>query len=239
MKLSSRKQLLHESDLVLNKIRKEIYSNKINEDNYISSFFTDLVKSITSSISIWITKKRKEKINKTMPYLMGLDLVNRNNLNLNVQHLNNLEKIINEIIEDIGNSTELKSALIDIQKLEYDVTEARRQLWIAKNITPRIYRKENIDKRTVDYKEAIENYDNLVKQKVEVIIKDILKTDKYKNFQERVIGELESGLNGLKDSEILEIKNKYLKTISQRAINWINKYKVHKTYHHFEPEWGE
>lgn len=212
MRLSSRKQLLKESDELLIEIKNKIRNKSIISEGVILDFFKNLVKSISASFATWLRTNRAYKLYVKMPYLLGVDLVNNNNLKIDQYKLRSLDKLINQIINDVRTSSKLKSAMEELERADLE--------W-AKNRS--IYAPQEMR----DEIAAKNAYYSLLNNKIAEIVEDILKGPKYSSFQERVSQLLKSGLSGISDEEMQSVKRKYFDVLNKRAADYIDKWEVY------------
>lgn len=217
MKISSRNQLLKESDKFLFEIRKEIrkktINKKLNESIAIKKVFTKIVDAITSSIFKWIInaeQKKKSELWVEMPYLLGIDLITSKNIDVNHEDLKNLENLMQDFYYDVKQSPELKRA---ISKLIDDATNRRRY-------TPSSIGHSREQEKS-DYA-----HKQLVYTTVKPIVKKILKLDKYSNFDKIVMDEIQKGVTGLTPEQYRDILERYFLVLFHRVSDYVRRYDV-------------
>lgn len=225
MKLSSRKKLLSESEDILRSIRKEIQSSYSKKTKINESFFDDFINSILSMITNQYRKKRQSYYYKQIPYLIGVDLISNQNLKIDKKYLDNLEKMTRKIMKDIMSSPHLNEAIKDLENQSKKISDYRLILR-----APYLYSdKKNekfLQKMKKSYNKAIEDYNTILFKRIKNIIEDILKRDEYKDFSEMVMSNITLGISGLSKKEISLVQNNYLKVVTNRAANYIDKNKV-------------
>jgi hypothetical protein len=232
MRLSSRKQLLKESEKVLKDIRLEIQKSSIDENFEIGDLFKNLVTSIIDIVSKKYKKIRQSYYQNKLPYLIGIDLINRGEIKISQNSLKKLENILSDLIKDINSSSLLQTSISQLEKADKKVYESRYKMQIIKFYKP--YKKKYSPKELEDlYKSArseyeirLKVYNNLLENKVKQIIEDILRDKKYKNFEEMILKSLKSGIRGVTEQEMNQIKNNYLKVVSNRVSEYINNEKI-------------
>lgn len=233
MKLSSRNELLKESEKVLENIRFKIQKSSIDEGFEIGNLFKNLATSILDIMTKKYKKIRQSYYQNKLPYLIGIDLINRDEIKISPSSLKKLERILFDIIKDINSSPLLKLAIKELDKADTDVYLARSEM---QNIRfyksyKKQYSQKELDKMyktsEKNYKEKMGIYEELLKEKVNQIIKDILRNKKYRNFEEMVLKTLSSGISGLSNKELEQIKNNYLKVVANRVSEYINTEKIY------------
>jgi hypothetical protein len=233
MKLSSRKQLLKESEDVLQQIRFEIKKSSLEEGFEMGDLFKNLVSSILDVLYKKYRKFRQSYYQNKLPYLIGIDLINRDDIEISTQSLKKLENLLFDILKDINTSPLLKSSLNKLVSAGVDARIARQKIQdyqFDRKIKKKYSNKELqqlIIAAKENHKNKLKIYDELLENKVKLIIKDILRDKKYKNFEEMVLKSITSGISGLKPGELDQIKNNYFKTVNDRVVDYINNEKVY------------
>ena len=229
MKLSSRKKLLKESERVLMDIRKNVRKEKISE-GVISDFLSNLVLSIVAGITKAVKTGNQSWMYYKMPYIMGLDLVNNKNIKIDRRILKELDKIINNIIKDVKTSPFLKNLLKELREYDSEVAWYRAILQNYNEMRTDGYKfseKElkNWEEAYKKHKEAKKIFNDALINKSSRLIKNIIiQSNRYKNFDEMILNTLKSGIQGISQSEIDEIKEKYLENLAKRVSNYIHSY---------------
>jgi hypothetical protein len=233
MKLSSRKKLLDESDIVLTNIRKKIEEQTICEEYGDDIFFNQIIKSIISSISVWFKNKRQGYFYKKIPYLIGIDLINKNNLKINDIYIKNLESLIESIIKDVISSNKLKTAIRLLTKIDSEIVELEDYLKKIKLRIkdPKYFQPYNLkieDKKSVELEinSLKANYNRILTNTVSDILMDIFKTEKYKNFEEFINDNLTKGISGISKEDFKKIKNNYISTLKKRVADYVNNHEI-------------
>lgn len=242
MKFSNRKELLRQSDEVLREIRSDIQKNKLNEE-----LLSNIVNSIVWNVSKWIKTGRQAWLQYKMPYIMGLDLINNKNLKVNRKVLKILDTYIKNIIRDVRNSPELKKIAEEIKTAEREAINWLNILNISREKSSTIGAKstksqlELYKRAPIEYEKALKKYRMLLLKKVTAVVENIIrKNSQYKNFDKIVLSVLKSGIQGITDEELKQIKDNYIKTISQRAADTVDQYDIEHTLttnQYFEKEW--
>lgn len=229
MKLSTKKELLKEADIVLSDIKKSIKRKNISE-NTISNFFSDLIKSIAGSISMWLRTNRQENLYKKIPYLVGIDLINNRNIKIDKVQLDKLEKLVREIINEIKSSPELKAAIKELEKAdeEWRIQRGAYQTFKKHPELQKMSKGHAQIWKTLPDKErsAKKKYYTILNDKISKIVFKILTGTGHKTFQERILTSLQSGIQGLSKEELGLVKNNYFKIVSDRVSNYVDKYEV-------------
>lgn len=233
MKMSSRKKLLEEADKILSNIQKEIYYLKLEEQSTIKNFMGNLITSIFANISKWARTKTQSRLISKMPYLMGIDLINNKNLKINKESLEKLESIINDIINEVKNSPEIKKIVEELELADVELSKARNiKQWIQepekkpKTVDDQKKQKEELKNANINYKNAVDVYVSTVRKKVIPLIQKILTGNKYKNFEEMIISSIENGIEGITKKDIEQIKNNYIKELQKRVSDYVDSHEV-------------
>jgi hypothetical protein len=232
MKLSSREQLLKESEYVLKQIRSEIKKSSLDEGFEMGDLFKKLVSSVLDLVSKKYKKIRQTYYRNKLPYLIGIDLINREDIKISTRSLKKLENLLSNIIKDINTSPILKSSVNKLMSTSLDVTIARQKMQdyqFNKKMKKR-YSEKELENLIITSKENYENklkiYNDLLENRVTFIIMDILRDKKYKNFEEMILKSLKSGISGLNKEELKQVKNNYLSVVNDRVTDYINNEKI-------------
>lgn len=230
MKLSSRKKLLEESDIILLKIREKIKEERLDESN-VSNLLSNLVNAIVGGIEKMVRTGKQSWIQYRMPYLVGLDLINNSNIKVDQSILKKLDSIINDIIQDVRKSPELKSAMSDVRSASADAYGKR---FLYQQYSSGRVNLDKIKSKKIRsaYENSLENYekaeqkfqDLLLKRVTELIRKIILQNNKYRNFDEMVLDKLKSGIRGITPGELKQIQQKYFDTLTKRVTREVELY---------------
>jgi hypothetical protein len=217
MKLSSRKELLKESDIILREIRKNIYKEKLNE-GIVKDFFKKIIDAISISISKWIVDKQQKRAYKKrgelwieMPYLLGIDLIKKSELDIDYTHLKRLEKMMKDFYFDIKNSNDLKKSIEDITKVGRSIIG-----WEPQPGDVSTY--NIIDKR--------KDYHDYILGVIRPIVQKTLKYKKYKNFEKMVMDEIQKGVKGLTPEQYRDIQERYFIVLYDRVAQYVRKYDI-------------
>jgi hypothetical protein len=215
MKLSSRKELLKESDIILREIRKNIYKEKLNE-GIVKDFFKKIIDAISISISKWIVDKQQKRAYKKrgelwleMPYLLGIDLINKSELDIDYSHLKKLEKMMKDFYLDIKNSNDLKNSIENMTK-------------VGKSILS--WEPQPGELSTRSFTDQKRDYHNYVLSIIRPIIQKTLKYQKYKSFEKLVMDEIQKGVKGLTPEQYKDIQERYFIVLYDRVAEYIKQY---------------
>lgn len=234
MKLSSRKQLLIESENTLYEIRKVIKQKKL-EENVITDMLSNIVNAIVNGITKMVRTGKQSLLYSEIPYLVGLDLINNSNIKVDKKILKQLDSIIKQLIKDVRESAELKKVISDLRVADYDVVHWRMMYQNSIRITKKEWEKmtKSSQKRYDSSREKLEraekHFQNVLLKGVSNVVEKLISSDyRYKGFDDMIIKKLKDGVKGIKHEELQQIRDRFFNVLADRVAKEVESFDYDK-----------